>query len=235
MAIITKYFSKPVTLYVSQPYLADRHRQAIQSKLDDLVAKPAGLVDDDGMLNSVSPAVDVLNDEYEDRSGQLMTYITKSHLQSNVLMAVMGSLLLTDIADYIDVTGLKTITVDKFIVDEDDINIVFKIVADDSADMDLIVHELDSQISDGWGEDGTKEVPFDKDSLLEPGFFNVNSMSLEEAMFDLNHYETMPPDVREIMYTDNYVSALTQGLTYDPRYISLRLAFGYENLRAFED
>jgi len=93
MAIITKYFSKPVTLYVSQPDLPDRYRQAIQSKLNELVAKPAGLVDDNGMLNTVSPAVDVLNDEYEDRSGQLMNHITKSHLQSNVLMAVMGSLL----------------------------------------------------------------------------------------------------------------------------------------------
>lgn len=233
MAIITKYFSKPVTLYVSQPYLADR--QAIQSRLNELVAKPAGLVDEDGVLNPVSTDVDDLNDDYQDRPGQLMAHIAKPHLQSNVLMAVMGSLLLTDIAEYIEVAGLKTITVDHFVVDEDDVYIIFKIVADASADMDLIAHKLDSQISDGWGEDGTKEVPFDKDSLLDPGFFNIDSLTVDGAMFDIKHYETLPPDLRAIMYQDDYMKALIRALTYSPSQVSLRLAFGYENLRAIED
>lgn len=229
MSLIARYYSQNMMLFVSQP--KNPNLAEIQAKLDEIITKPKGLVDDDGQLQRVASPVDALNNKFEENPGDLMDHIAKPHLQSNVLIAVMGELLLTDLTEYMDdIDGLKTITVDHFEVNGGEIHLIFKIVAEKSADMDLIVHQLEGQISDGWGEDGTKELPLRLDEMPRIALFNTGSTTVHEALFDIERYESMPPDVQTIMYNPDFVEELLQALTYQSFTITLRLAFGLGKL-----
>lgn len=233
MSLITRYYSQDMMLFVSQP--KNPNLAEIQAKLDNIITKPKGLVDDDGQLQLIDPPVNALNDKFEENPGDLMAHITKPHLQSNVLIAIMGELLLTDLTEYIEVDGLKTITVDHFDVNGGEIHLIFKIVAEKSADMDLILHQLEGQISDGWGEDGTKELPLRLDEMPNSVFFDTTSTTIHEALFDIERYESMPPDIQTIMYNPDFVEELLQALTYQSFTITLRLAFGLGKLSPVVD
>ena len=231
MAIITKYFSRNVSLYVSQPY-AETYNENVAA-LETFGRKPNGILTADGSICQIEPTLDYLNTKYSDRPGVILRHIAEPNMLSNILIATLGNLLLVDLARYND--AVESITVDHFVIEDDNVSIIFKMMIDDSEDIDLAIDFLNQQIVDGWGEDPSDEVVFNGFMFKDPSFFELDSTTPKQALFDIERYQELPPDIQEAMYTPEFVEHLLRAITYNQAKVSLRLAFGYENLRAFED
>ena len=225
MSKIVKEYARHVVLYVSNPIV--RNSREIQTKLDEITTKPEGLVDDTGdLIPADSPVIMFMDRDDNDLiTDELLSKFVRSGLKPNFLMSLLGYLLLFDLTDYINSPGLTSVAVDRFEKRNDDWVAIFKLVGDESTDFDDAIFQLRTQISDGWGENGSDEQTFLLDNLLEGGFFPRIYQNADDAFRVIAAYEETPPDIRDLMYNDIMVKSLRESLTYLPNRIDIRLAF----------
>lgn len=223
------YYEAPVSIICSQPVVRpETALSAINKGLNDLSSTIKEKLKDGQYNLSV---VDQFYEKHIDEkhfSYNLIHHIAPKGAESNVLMSFMGALLLVDLSEYSNVDGVSSILVDHFEFKNQQIQLVFKIEADDSTDLKVVYAELNDQLSDGWGENGTEEVSYLIQELNDQKFFSqfYPTSNLSGALID--HEIAIENDDDQQIFKDMMNTSIEDvmlNLNYDTNSISFRLTF----------
>lgn len=224
------YYTSPVSIICSQPLVKPEIALSdINKDFNDLSSIIKEKLNDkkDNILSIVDTFYEKNMDENH-FSYDLIHHIAPKGAESNVLLSFMGALLLVDLSEYSNVKGVSSILVDHFEFKNQQIQLVFKIVADDSTDLKAVYSELEGQLSDGWGENGTEEVSFLIQELNDQKFFSqfYPSTNLTGALID--HEIAIENDDEQQIFKDmmnKSIEDVILNLTYNTNKISFRLTF----------
>lgn len=161
------------THYLSEPFGINlthhpRPLDEVQELLSEINNLP--LEDESQLLELQEPFIEALELQKiaDENIYNAFSLFTNTKYLKNILAYALGEMLITDFADYSDNEKVDTIIIDHFETEESN-KIVFKIESTqqlDLEDLHQIRLELDGQMSDGWGENGSPVTGFNLQGLL---------------------------------------------------------------------
>lgn len=227
MSTKTLYIAQNVRLYLSQPL--NPRREMLDAMMDPYPEIKADLTE---KLEHRTSSYDDLSDEYYDRQVELLDSIAPKQLQSNILIAGLGSLLFYDLADFTNIDGIESIVVDHFQTTESEIQLVFKVVTDVATDPRAIINYLAAQISDGWGENGSEPMRIAVSDTANPRIFARNTYDAEISLRQyLSAYTITKGDpaiskaLADSLYTPKRMSHLLNAIKFDNQHFEMRVDF----------